>query len=419
MLTWSIVAALVLVSFAAIHALCALVVLRWRGSHVDHLPPDFQPRVAVVLSIRGRDPSLADTVRGLLAQHYDRYEVHMVVDHRSDPAWAELSQLLQREDVCRRARLHELQSPPPHCGLKCAALVQAIRGLPPVEIVATIDADVIPHPHWLTTLIAPLADPQIGVVTGNHWFEPVQANGGSLLRSLWNAGALVPTSVFANPWAGTAAFRLEEIHRTGLLDLWERSAVDDGPVRRAIATLGKRIHFVPGLLMINREACSLQYFLRYVVRILTWSRVYEPSFWFTVAHATVNLSAWGAVALLGLLALIRRDAGATVCATAGLLLHAGGLWLAFLIVRHGVSRMVETRGDRLPRMPRAVATTTFLLTPVAFLLHGYGVLRALTTRAICWRGIWYRIAGPGAVVRTGYAPLREETPSATSSQHSI
>src|SRR5262249_954046 len=53
-------------------------------------PPDDAPLpfAAVVLSLRGADPSLRDCLRSLLRQDYPRYRLLIVIDGPGDPAWA-------------------------------------------------------------------------------------------------------------------------------------------------------------------------------------------------------------------------------------------------------------------------------------------------------------------------------------------
>ena len=47
---------------------------------------DFQPQIAVLLCLRGRDPSLADCLKGLVNQDYDSFSIHVIVDHEHDLA---------------------------------------------------------------------------------------------------------------------------------------------------------------------------------------------------------------------------------------------------------------------------------------------------------------------------------------------
>ena len=56
----------------------------------DH--PDFNPFVSVILSLRGKDPFVAKTIRNLLEQRYERYELQIIVDSQSDPVWETLEE---------------------------------------------------------------------------------------------------------------------------------------------------------------------------------------------------------------------------------------------------------------------------------------------------------------------------------------
>ena len=119
------------------------------------------PRAAVLLSLRGADPQLAQGLRCLLRQDYPNYELHVVVDRRDDPAW----QIVQNAaDNHTRVPIHvaELREPLPTCSLKCSALVQMVSELDEsCEVVALADADVLAHPCWLRELVAPLGDPDV------------------------------------------------------------------------------------------------------------------------------------------------------------------------------------------------------------------------------------------------------------------
>ncbi|HEY5742506.1 MAG TPA: hypothetical protein VIS99_08190, partial [Terrimicrobiaceae bacterium] len=45
------------------------------------------PKAAIILAIRGLDPSLERNARALLTQLYPDYKLFVVVDHVEDPAW--------------------------------------------------------------------------------------------------------------------------------------------------------------------------------------------------------------------------------------------------------------------------------------------------------------------------------------------
>ena len=276
----AIVVGLVLVGAATVQWVIAIVFgRRFRQSESSPIDADAQEKAAVIMSVRGCDPSLRDSLLGVLNQVYGDYSVHVVVDHQTDQAWDFVHHLRSDHDPNNILTIHELRDPLETCSLKCHAIVQALENVSEdTKIIAFLDADVTPHPKWLSELTGPFRDPTVGAVTGNQWFEPDSfASIGSLARSAWNAGSMVLTIIFRNPWAGSFAMRAEDVRRSGLVDTWKRSVVDDGPIRQAVNGLGLKIQFVPSMIMINREPCSFSYVNRWVTRMLTWSRLYEKN----------------------------------------------------------------------------------------------------------------------------------------------
>ena len=318
-------------------------------------------------------------------------------------------------DIQNRCVVHEMRKPRSSCGLKCTSLVQAIESLDEsTEIVCMIDADVCPHPKWLAELVSPLQDPKVGVVTGNHWFAPEDHSAGSLLRSLWNAGAIVPTCFFSNPWAGTCAIRRKDIEAAGLVDIWKRSIVDDGPIRDAMAPLNKKIQFLPSLIMINRERCTLGYLAKYIARMLTWSRMYERTFIFTVLH----LFFFGGtlVSAVGVLAasLFTGQFGAAAIMALGLTGSSVLLLLGYLVVRSAVAYSAKGRGAVLAPLSfkRIVRLTLFI--PAVLGIYGWATVKAMMARRVQWREITYRIDGKSEVEMLRYQPLAPKRETAAS-----
>ena len=147
--------------------------------------PGYQPRASVILSLRGKDPFVGKTIGNLLEQDYSDYELRIIVDSQTDPVWETLHEFENHP----RIRISILEERLKTCSLKCSAIVQAISEISEdTEVIALADADIAPSVHWLKKLVSPLKDPAIGVVTGNQWFSPSENRGGSIIRSLWNAG---------------------------------------------------------------------------------------------------------------------------------------------------------------------------------------------------------------------------------------
>ena len=53
------------------------------------------PKVSVLMPVRGADPHLAATIRGVLDQDYPDFDLRIIVDSRDDPAWNVVTEFLQ------------------------------------------------------------------------------------------------------------------------------------------------------------------------------------------------------------------------------------------------------------------------------------------------------------------------------------
>lgn len=384
-------------------------------------PDDSFDLASVVLAVRGCDPGLETTLIRLLEQDYENYRIHIVVDHCQDSAWSVAQRVKAEFDIENRLTIHVMQNPHETCGLKCSAIIQAVESIgDESKYLVLVDSDVTPHRTWLSQLVAPLKDMRIGVVTGNQWFEPGDSNVGSLVRSLWHAGSIVPTAIYANPWAGSFAMRMEDVERAQLVKIWKKSIVDDGPIRQAMKPLGLKIHFCPNLVMINREKCTLGFVFRYVARTLTWSKMYEPTFLNTIIHCifTVGLL----LLAMGLLAvtIIAGNWNAMTALLLGLI-GANFVYLfSFLIVRNAISLSSNLNGQQLEAMGWGKIFRLFALTPFAFLIYGVSCVQAAIRQKIQWRQITYELRGKSDVKMLSYQRwLPEDERSSEASEVSI
>ncbi|MFN9184052.1 MAG: glycosyltransferase [Planctomycetota bacterium] len=406
--------------FGLFHALGATLFSVWlRRQKVAQPSAGRAEKAGVLVASRGFDPSLPEMLRGLLDQDYANYEVHVTVDESEGPASQRLAELVADHPHRDRLRLHSLGEPLPTCGLKNSALLVGLRQLSPdVTRIAMIDTDIIPPESWLGDLLAYLDDTQVGAVSGAQWFDPgEEIEPGTLVRSLWNAAALVPTCLFANAWAGSLAFRREAFERAGLEKLWERTIVDDGPLPHAMRQLGLRMQFAPNMLMLNRESCSFQYVNNWLQRMLCWSRLYEASFRNTLIHACLTAALLVLLSVTLLLALFSGQLASLLgLATAWLtsnLLHVA----AWQTVRQAVIRSSQHVAAQLPdELPLNVWLGLALFVPVTQLAFCLATLRVLTLKKISWRGADYEIAGPESVRLVRQAPIgtTSESPAGTS-----
>ena len=182
----------------------------------------FNPKTALILCLRGADPSLQDCLRSIDSQDFEDLQLHVVVDDMSDPALEVVNEFRSNSKLA--VSIHQIEDRLETCSLKCSAIITAINAIDlDREVVALIDADAIVTPQWLSTLVQPLANPEVGVSTGNRWFRiPEKHRLGAAVRGVWNAAAVVQMYLYEIPWGGSLAFRREVIDKAGLLEHWSQ-----------------------------------------------------------------------------------------------------------------------------------------------------------------------------------------------------
>ena len=362
------------------------------------LPEEHQHSTWIVLSVRGADPTLADALQSLLSQDFHKYRMCVVVDHRDDPAAKIVRDAIS--DQGSRVVVRYLNDPLPNCTLKCSAIAEGVEHVlatdADAEYFVFVDADSRPPTSMMKTLTGALfADAKVGLASGNQWFEPAEpASAGSIVRSLWYAGALFFSMLFNNPWAGAYAMRARDIRQTGLIDVWRRSAVDDGAIKSLLAKHDLCCCSLPSMMMVNRESCTLRYTTAWMKRILTWSRIHEPGFWLTafqMSFATTLIVAifstllWSL--LIGNMVLLWMSAISIVVSG----------WLSVLAwrtVRQSVVENSEAATD-LGKVSWQRMLAALLLVGIAQAAYTIACVGAIFSKKVRWRGVEYQISKNG------------------------
>jgi len=360
------------------------------------LPIDQQEHAVVIIAVRGCDPTLKQTVTGLLNQDFHDYKIVAVVDSRTDPAWKLLQQIKYESDPDDQLTIQLMESPRPNCSLKCTAIIGAVETLPvTTRWVAFVDADVDVHPKWLADLLGPLTDPKYSVTTGNQWFEPQNPKSiGAMVRSIWNAGAIVPSVLLEHTWAGSMGVRYEDLIVSTLIDDWKTNMVDDGPMANFAKQMSGEVYVVPKLMMVNREDCSREFAMSWITRMLTLSKLYEPTFWITLAHAAISAALVILLFVSTILSILAFDFSSLFTCLLTFFIGAGLLVAGYLVVRQTVSISLEKR--KLPKLKPLTGKGWLRLAmwmgPIQ-LLYLYGAIQAYRATSIKWRGIEYRLDG--------------------------
>jgi ceramide glucosyltransferase len=391
--------------FAALLVLQAVISLQGGLRYLSYIRrettrdrPDFTPYVSVIAPCRGIDQGLHENLAALFRQEYPAYEIIFVTDRADDPALAVV------KDVRREFGAN------PHVAARIVIAGEAIESGQKVhnlcaavdktetksEVFVFVDSDARPHTLWLRSLVAPLANEQMGAATGYRWFIPVKGGLASILRSVWNASiasALGPQSDKNFCWGGSTAIRRTNFERALVMNEWRGAASDDFAMMRALRRARLPIHFVPDCLTASHEDCTWRELLEFTTRQLKITRVYAPHFWQVVLFSNLLfvLIFFGGLSLV----FTRAALGLSFIPPLIFILAIYGLGIAKAYLRW---RAVNIPLARYHAELRRDAFFHLFLWPLASVLYLYNALGALLSRRIRWRGIIYELKSPKETV---------------------
>jgi ceramide glucosyltransferase len=360
--------------------------------------PDFTPFVSVIAPCRGLDQGLRDNIAAVFGQQYPAYEIIFVSDSGDDPALAVIEEVRremeQRSNAISRTIVAGEAT---ESGQKVHNLRAVVRQSDPAsEVFAFIDTDARPGADWLASLVAPLADEEIGAATGYRWFIPISGGLASRLRAVWNASiasALGEREERNFCWGGSTAIRRATFERLNILEAWRGTLSDDFAMTRALQRAQLPIRFVPRCLTASHEDCSWRELLEFTTRQMKITRVYAPQLWKAVLAGSLLfvLVFFGGIMLTITRAALGLSFGVPLALI--LILHLLGAWKAHL----------RLRAVRLALAPHAAALSRdapaqLLLWPFASALYLYNALAAAFSRRIRWRGIVYELKSPTETV---------------------
>jgi ceramide glucosyltransferase len=247
-LEWILLVPVVGGSVYAVLCLLAVIRLRTRAPRVPKHSFSSWPPVTFLKPVYGLEKNLRENLRSACLQDYPAYQVVFSVQRRDDPA-IPLLQEIQREfgselvtvaiEDCRagtNGKINNLIG-----GLKHARH----------DILVIGDSDILLRPDYLKTIVAPLADPEVGFVCtlykaahADTWHEKVE---------LLTLNADLMTSIIFAHVAGltkfclgaTTALRRDTLEAIGGLPGLADYLVEDFEMGRRIWSMGKKDVIVP------------------------------------------------------------------------------------------------------------------------------------------------------------------------------
>lgn len=364
----------------------------------------YNPKTALILCLRGADPSLHECLRSIEGQDFEDLQLHVVVDDMSDPALAVVNEFQENSELS--ISIHLIENRLETCSLKCSAIITAIKAMDgDREVIALIDADAIVTSDWLSTLVQPLSNSEVGVSTGNRWFRiPKNHRLGAAVRGVWNAAAVVQMYLYEIPWGGSLAFRREVIDKANLLEHWSRGFCEDTMLTRILHREGYQIARPAELVVVNDESTTVGGAFRWIQRQLLTVRLHHPRWALVWLHGLATGLPLLGIGLIVLFFVLGASYSATMTIIALVLYQVAGMFtLKAIIDAH--QPLLERSQQFKPDGNEAFFY--LLAMPLTQFVHFFAVIFVTVACRVHWRKIEYSI-GHRRVKLLRYLPFDQE-----------
>ncbi|MEZ6096412.1 MAG: glycosyltransferase family 2 protein [Pirellulaceae bacterium] len=368
-------------------------------------PKSYHPKAAVILCLRGKDPTLSHCLNAILKLDYPDFELHTVFDSPDDPALPVVQELQTSSKL--PIHVHFVENVSGTCGMKCEALRTAITQLPAdVEAIALVDADSIVAPDWLSEIIAPLQDQSVGVVTGDRWFEP-DSNMASIARAVWNAAAIVQMNLYHIAWGGSLAFRRDLVKQLNLLEVWKTTFCEDTVLVDLLKNNGLSVVRPRNVVVYNRETIAWKNLHFWIARQLLTVRLHNAKWPFVFGHGLlVGLTFLTSLVLMGIDLALENWLQAVGLFSIIALCELTNYLLIVLIARENINILSSRTAIRSPSSIAKFWMRWLIAVPATQITHFLSTLRATTMKYVVWRGIEYEVT-PKKVRLINYRPFTD------------
>lgn len=298
----------------------------------QHDSPTSDPRpVSILKPVRGVDPGFYAAIASHASQDYPEFELLFAVGSLDDPAVPDIRRL-QREFPGRTIRLivRETQSP----NRKVGSMIDLER-MARFELIVVNDGDIGVPPGYLKTVLGPLADPAIGLVTCLFRTRaeslPAKFEALSVITDFAPSALVAPLMGITEFGLGsTLAFRRGDLRRIGGFASLASYLADDYQLGKHIHALGLKIHLSSVVVESHIPAQNWSEAWTHQVR---WARTIRISRGGLIGYAGLPVtyaSLWALVALsLGhwqiALSLLCLRLAAAMLSSAGVL-RDGTIW---------------------------------------------------------------------------------------------
>ncbi|WP_233840841.1 bacteriohopanetetrol glucosamine biosynthesis glycosyltransferase HpnI [Dyella sp. 2HG41-7] len=192
---------------------------------------DTQPRPATVLKpLHGAEPKLYENLRSFCVQTHPNYQIVFGVRDPDDPAIAVVERL--RHEFPQQSIALAIDSRVYGANFKVSNLMNMLPHAQH-DVLVLADADIYVKPDYLARVVAPLADPSVGIVTCLYYGIPgpsFWSRLGRLFIDDWFAPSVKLSNAFGSTqfaFGSTIALRRDALATIGGFDVLRDLLADD------------------------------------------------------------------------------------------------------------------------------------------------------------------------------------------------
>jgi ceramide glucosyltransferase len=238
---------LILLFVATLISIVYLAVVLWcMARFAARRPPaiGWRPPVTVLKPLCGVEPLLEENLRSFCTQDYPEYEIVLGVRTPDDRAVAVADRLAAEEHRCRLELVVDGRMFGPNAKVSNLA---NMREHAKHDVVVVSDSDMQVDAGWLARVVAPLADPAVGLVTCLYRARALgglPSALGAMYVNEWFVPAVVVAANFgAGPFGfgSTLALRQETLEAVGDFRRLSEYLADDYVLAARVAERGQRV----------------------------------------------------------------------------------------------------------------------------------------------------------------------------------
>jgi ceramide glucosyltransferase len=360
-------------------ALLAVLVWTWRRTRV----PAGVPAQAVTLlkPLCGAEPGLYENLRSFCLQDYPQYQIVFGIQDEKDPALAVVARLIREFPA---VPIDVVVNPQQHgSNRKISSLINMVPRASH-DILMIADSDALVGPDYLASMVAPLADPGVGLVTCVYRGMPtskVWSRLGAMYVNEWYMPSVLLAWLFGHrEYASglTLCLRRDTLQAIGGLRRLSNHLADDYELGALVRAAGLRIALSAYVPRTEHSEPSLDQLVDHETRWMRTIRVLRPkSFRFLFLSFCLPL------ALVGLVMSEELPAAAPI---------GTALFLTALCTRLALFSIPKWSS-------RDFSLRDLWLLPARDLLLCWVWMRALRSSRVTWRGNEFAVDAEG-IMRT-------------------